>query len=102
MKKCLLKFLWVKVPREEIPALKGLLGYWLKLVSRAAFRKEKSSRSYIRDFLYPVLEQFAAGRRFCYPGGAYAVYNNRDHVLNWMGEGSRKIRNHPHFFYAYV
>ena len=39
MKKCLLKFPWVKVPRKEIPALKGLLGYWLKLVSRAAFRK---------------------------------------------------------------
>lgn len=26
-------------------------------------RKEKSSRSYIREFLYPVLEQFAAGRK---------------------------------------
>ena len=39
MKKCLLKFPWIKVPREDIPALKGLLGYWLKLVSRAAFRK---------------------------------------------------------------
>ena len=25
-------------------------------------RKEKSSRNYIRDFLYPVLEQFSAGR----------------------------------------
>ena len=39
MKKCLLKFPWIKVPREDIPALKGLLGYWLKLASRAAFRK---------------------------------------------------------------
>jgi hypothetical protein len=29
-----------------------------------------------------------------YPGGAYAVYNNRDQMLNWMGEGERKIRNH--------
>lgn len=29
-------------------------------------RKGKSSRSYIRDFLYPALEQFAAGRRFRY------------------------------------
>jgi len=29
-------------------------------------RKEKSSRSYIRDFLYPVLEQFAEGREFRY------------------------------------
>ena len=43
MKKCLLKFPWVKVPREEITALKGLLGYWLKLVSRAAFRKGTST-----------------------------------------------------------
>ena len=43
MKKCLLKFPWVKVPREEIPALKGLLGYWLKLVSRAVFRKGTST-----------------------------------------------------------
>ena len=43
MKKCLLKFPWVKVPREEIQALKGLLGYWLKLVSRAAFRKGTST-----------------------------------------------------------
>ena len=29
-------------------------------------RKEKSSRSSIRDFLYPVLEQFATGRRIRY------------------------------------
>lgn len=29
-------------------------------------RKEKSSRSYIREFLYPVLEQFAAGRKIRY------------------------------------
>ena len=29
-------------------------------------RKEKSSRNYIRGFLYPELEQFAAGRRICY------------------------------------
>lgn len=29
-------------------------------------RKEKSSRSYIRDFLYPALERFEAGRRFRY------------------------------------
>ena len=29
-------------------------------------RKEKSSRNYIRGFLYPELEQFAAGRRIRY------------------------------------
>ena len=43
MKKCLLKFKWVPVPREEILERKGLLGYWLKLASRAAFRKGTST-----------------------------------------------------------
>ena len=37
--KCLNKFKWVKLPRKEIPKLKGKLGYWLRLASRAAFRK---------------------------------------------------------------
>ena len=35
-----------------------------------------------------------------YPGGAYAVYNNRDQMLNWMGEGERKIRNHLHTIFT--
>ena len=37
--KCLRKYKWVKLPREEIPFLKGRLGYWLRLAERAAFRK---------------------------------------------------------------
>ena len=37
--KCLLKFKWVKLPRKEMPQLKGRLGYWLKLAESAAFRK---------------------------------------------------------------
>ena len=37
--KCLNKFKWVKVPREEIPDDKGILIYYLRLASRAAFRK---------------------------------------------------------------
>ena len=35
-----------------------------------------------------------------YPGGAYAVCNNRDQMLNWMGEGERKIRNHLHSIFT--
>lgn len=35
-----------------------------------------------------------------YPGGAYAVYNNRDQILKWMGEGERKIRNHLHSIFT--
>ena len=37
--KCLRKYKWVKLPRKEMPELKGWLGYWLKLAESAAFRK---------------------------------------------------------------
>ena len=37
--KCLRKYKWVKLPRMYLPARKGLMGYWTKLASRAAFRK---------------------------------------------------------------
>ena len=37
--KCLCKYKWVKLPRMHLPGGKGLMGYWAKLASRAAFRK---------------------------------------------------------------
>ena len=37
--KCLRKYKWVKLPRKEMPELKGRLGYWLKLAESVAFRK---------------------------------------------------------------
>ena len=37
--KCLMKYQWVKLPRNHLPEGKGLMGYWAKLASRAAFRK---------------------------------------------------------------
>ena len=37
--KCLRKYKWVKLQRMYLPAGKGLMGYWAKLASRAAFRK---------------------------------------------------------------
>ena len=38
--KCLKKFNWVKILRDELPYhAKGILIYFLRLVSRAAFRK---------------------------------------------------------------
>lgn len=40
--KCLRKYKWVKLLRSHLPAGKGLLGYWAKLASRAAFRKGNS------------------------------------------------------------
>lgn len=37
--KCLRKYQWVKLPRASLPQGKGVMGYWSKLASRAAFRK---------------------------------------------------------------
>lgn len=37
--KCLLKYPWVKLPRDRVPDSKGLMGSWMRLAARAAFRK---------------------------------------------------------------
>lgn len=37
--KCLRKYEWVKLPRDYSDMGKGLMGYWAKMASRAAFRK---------------------------------------------------------------
>ena len=42
MPKCLLKYQWVKLPRACVPSGKGIMGYWAKLASRAAFRKGRA------------------------------------------------------------
>lgn len=39
--KCLLRYQWVKLPRNALPQGKGVMGYWAKLASRAAFRAGK-------------------------------------------------------------
>ncbi len=36
--KCLLKYQWVKLPRNQLPPAKGVMGAWARLASRAAFR----------------------------------------------------------------
>ncbi len=36
--KRLLKYQWVKLPRSQMPAGKGVMGAWARLASRAAFR----------------------------------------------------------------
>ena len=37
--KCLRKYKWLKLHRSCLPEGKGLMGYWARLASRAAFRK---------------------------------------------------------------
>ena len=41
--KCLMKYRWVKLPRVLIPAGKGIMGAWVRLAARAAFRKGEAS-----------------------------------------------------------
>ncbi len=41
--KCLMKYQWVKLPRKHLPDAKGIMGAWMKLSSRAAFRKGTAS-----------------------------------------------------------
>ena len=36
--KCLLRYQWVKLPRDQMPIGKGIMGAWARLASRAAFR----------------------------------------------------------------
>ena len=39
---CLLKYEWVKLPRCILSQQKGMMSYWMKLASRAAFRNGKA------------------------------------------------------------
>ena len=41
--KCLLRYQWVKLPRNRLPEGKGIMNAWTKLASRAAFRKGQAS-----------------------------------------------------------
>lgn len=41
--KCLMKYQWVKLPRNHLPEGKGVMGAWAKLASRAAFCKGQAS-----------------------------------------------------------
>ena len=43
MLKCLMKYEWVKLRRDTLPACKGIMGAWAKLAARAAFRKGHAS-----------------------------------------------------------
>jgi len=46
----MLKYQWVKLPRNHIPAGKGIMGYWARLASRAAFRDGQANYcGYVND-----------------------------------------------------
>jgi len=41
--KCLMKYKWVKLRRDMLPAGKGIMASWARLAARAAFRKGQAS-----------------------------------------------------------
>lgn len=41
--KCLFKHQWVKLPRNQLPSGKGIMGAWARLASRAAFRNGQAT-----------------------------------------------------------
>lgn len=41
--KCLMKYRWVKMPRNHLPEGKGVMGAWARMASRAAFRKGQAN-----------------------------------------------------------
>ena len=48
--KCLLKYRWIKLLRTRLPAGKGVMGYWIRLATRAAFRQGQARYcGYIND-----------------------------------------------------
>ena len=48
--KCLLKYRWVKLQRSYLPTGKGIMGYWAKLASKAAFRNGQAKYcGYVND-----------------------------------------------------
>ena len=59
--KCLLKYQWVKLPRNQLPPGKGIMGMWARLAFRAAFRirynKFRKLKSRKRDMVCsPLVE----------------------------------------------
>lgn len=51
--KCLMKYGWVKLPRNQLPPGKGIMGGWTRLASRAAFRKGFASYCGHRNAVSP-------------------------------------------------
>ncbi|MBQ1255132.1 MAG: hypothetical protein IIX91_05045, partial [Clostridia bacterium] len=41
--KCLMKYNWVKLRKDELPIGKGTMNSWARLASHAAFRKGQAS-----------------------------------------------------------
>ena len=147
--KCLIKYKWIKLPRDLEIEAKGLMTYYMyefdkhtfsgnsrhvernHLVAETAVMCMKAGIEanplYTPEVMDDAVRQlrltdpcFYFARelkrvndyelnkiRFTrlagavvYPGGAYAVYNYREKMLKWMGEGEIKIKHHLHTIFT--
>ena len=51
--KCLRQYEWIKLQRSRLPEGKGIMGYWAKLVARAAYRKGQAVYCQYRNEVVP-------------------------------------------------
>ena len=64
---CLLKFNWVKLPRDALPSGKGVMSAWVRLATLAAFRPGQTD---------------------------YCGYRNDVELASWVG-GDCRLEEHP-------
>ena len=62
--KCLMKYQWVKLPRDQMPPSKGIMGAWARLAARAAFRNGQAHYcGYVNQVtMVPGLAELLASR----------------------------------------
>ena len=75
MPKCLFRYQWVKLPRTHLPVGKGIMGYWAKLASRAAFRKGRAKYcGYTNDVMPGMWSGGVVGRQKPHGGSGNHEY----------------------------
>ena len=80
MPKCLFRYQWVKLPRAHLPVGKGIMGYWAKLASRAAFRKGRAKYcGYTADQHYTFGESDAWLDLWC-----HTVWQETGNVFSYL------------------
>ena len=75
MPKCLFRYQWVKLPRTHLPVGKGIMGYWAKLASRAAFRKGRAKYcGYTNDVMPGMWSGGAGNHEYAQPVRVYPLH----------------------------
>ena len=92
--KCLLKYQWIKLPRNQLPPGKGIMGIWARLASRAAFRSGKATYcGYINEVTVGTWAGGIVGLKSIMDEAAAAGFGDdgpsRRSFLYWVHTGSK-------------